>query len=86
MMRDRHTIKSLTFKEVLNGPNITKAQAIENSANWQETEPDAAELDNIPSTDDWGTQVHEAAPSAEAPPPAEAQAATSRRAAKRAPP
>ena len=48
------TVRTLTFKAKFTGPNITKQQAIDNSAAWVYTEPDTATVDNIPTCDDFG--------------------------------
>ena len=54
MMLDPACTKSLTFREFVNGPNISKSTAISNSDNW--TGAPAAEddgsLDDIPSSTD----------------------------------
>ena len=52
MMLDPACTKSLTFREFVNGPNISKSTAVSNSDNW--TGAPAAEddgsLDDIPSS------------------------------------
>ena len=48
-------VRSLTFKETFNGPNITKNLAIQNSANWTFTAPSTSTLDDLPTCDDFGT-------------------------------
>ena len=54
MMLDPACTKSLTFREFVNGPNVSRSTAISNSDNW--TGAPAAEddgsLDDIPSSTD----------------------------------
>ena len=54
MMLDPACTKSLTFREFVNGPNVSESTAISNSDNW--TGAPAAEddgsLDDIPSSTD----------------------------------
>lgn len=48
-------VKSLTFKDALDGTNISKAQAVDNSENWELTQPDhdpAEALDMLPASND----------------------------------
>ena len=47
------TVRTITYKETTGGPNISKAQAIANSEEWELTEPDvdpAAALDAMPAS------------------------------------
>ena len=51
--RPHHHLETTTYKESLNGPNISKAQAIANSEEWELTEPDvdpATALDAMPAS------------------------------------
>lgn len=52
MLHDRSLIKTLTYKETLDGPQISRAQAIENSKNWVPTVGAQGNLDDIPTSDD----------------------------------
>ena len=62
MMLDPACTKSLTFREFVNGPNISKSTAISNSDNWTGA-PAAEEWLPRPAT----TSLHRRTPS---PPPA----------------
>ena len=53
--RGEQVVKSLTFKDALDGTNISKAQAVDNSENWELTQPDhdpAEALDMLPASND----------------------------------
>ena len=46
------TVKSLTYKESIQGNNISRAQAEANSDDWVQTESNLTDIDNIPSCND----------------------------------
>lgn len=47
-MRDRNVVRTITFTEIPDGPQITRTQAMTNSDNWVMTESDHEEDDDFP--------------------------------------
>ena len=52
-MLSTDTVRSITYKEYLNGPNITKAQALAISAKWNMEPIEPKSIDDKPSCDDF---------------------------------